>query len=156
MIVVLEDGADLAVRRVGLFDRLKSRLRASGLDRELANGASPDSSVALALRARELAQPRQGRRLADALDRIVADADPSMAVRPRVPIDRGAIRSTRGELRTLAGRLRSEPFAVQAIAKLENLIADGSSPLYRTSTSRDLRCEVAEVLALQLPGESDS
>ena len=49
MIVVVEHGAGLGLRRVRLRDRLLTRLRASSLDAELAAGASPESSITLAL-----------------------------------------------------------------------------------------------------------
>src|SRR5260221_379265 len=50
--LVLLDEADCPVARpVRPWDRLLARLRASRLDRDLADRASPDATVALALRA---------------------------------------------------------------------------------------------------------
>lgn len=142
MIVILEQGAGLAVRRVGWFERLWSRMRASRLDRELAHGASPEGSVALALRARALAQPSEGARLADALERIVAAADSASPARLRVPVNRQAVRAAGSELRATVDRLRSGPVDVQTIATIRNLVAEGDSPLYRLDTTGDLRAEL--------------
>ena len=142
MIVIVEEGAGLAVQRVGWFECLRTRMRASRLDRELAHGASPEGSVALALRARVLAQPSERARLADALERIVAAADPSNPARLRVPVNRRAVRAAGTELRAIVDLLRSGPVDVRIIATIRNLVAEGNSPLYRLDTTGDLRAEL--------------
>jgi hypothetical protein len=145
MVVIVEDGSGLAVRRVGWLDRFKSRIRATRLDHELAGGASPEASMALALRARALVQPAQGPRLAAALQRIMSAADPSSSVRLRVPVNREAVRAARPELQQLADRLRSEPMDAHTIARVRTLVTEGNSPLYRLGSSRDLRLEIADL-----------
>jgi hypothetical protein len=142
MVVILEEGEGLAVHRVGWFERLQTRVKASHLDRELAHGASPEGSVPLALRAQVLTQPAEGARLADALERIVAAADPSSPTHVRVPVNRQAVRAAGTELRTVIDRLRSGPVDVRTIATIRNLIAEGNSPLYRLDTTGDLRAEL--------------
>jgi hypothetical protein len=142
MIVILEEGAGLAVHRVGCLERLRTRMRASRLDRQLAHGASPEGSVALALRARVLAQPSERGRLADALERIIAAANPSSPARLRVPVNRRAVRAAGTELRAIVDLLRSGPVDVRTIATIRNLVAEGNSPLYRLDTTGDLRAEL--------------
>ncbi|MGB7052097.1 MAG: hypothetical protein WBG41_11055 [Acidimicrobiales bacterium] len=142
MIVILEQGAGLAVHRVGCLERLRTRMRASRLDRKLADGASPEGSVALAIRARVLAQPSEGARLADALERIVGAADPSSSSRLKVPVNRQAVRAAGTELRAIIDLLRSGPVDVRTIATIRNLVAQGNSPLYRLDTTGDLRAEL--------------
>ncbi len=147
MVVILEDGGVLAVHRVGWFERVQTRMNASHLDRELAQGASPEGSVPLALRAQVLTQPSEGARLADALERIVAAADPSSPARLRVPVNRQAVRAAHAELRAVIDRLRSGPMDVRTVATIRNLIAEGNSPLYRLDTTGDLRAQLRPYVA---------
>jgi hypothetical protein len=142
MIVILQEGAGLAVHRVGYVERLRIRMRASRLDRELAHGASPEGSVALAIRAQVLAQPSERARLAGALERIVAAADASSPARLRVPVNRRAVRAAGTELRAIVDLLRSGPVDVRSIASIRNLVAEGNSPLYRLDATGDLRTEL--------------
>jgi hypothetical protein len=142
MIVILEEGAGLAVHQVGYVERLRIRMRASRLDRELAHGASPEGSVALAIRAQVLAQPSERVRLAGALERIVAAADASSPARLRVPVNRRAVRAAGTELRAIIDLLRSGPVDVRSIASIRNLVAEGNSPLYRLDATGDLRAEL--------------
>src|SRR5260370_28752116 len=73
--LVLLDEADCPVARpVRPWDRLLARLRASRLDRDLADGASPDATVALALRAQRLGRPRTRRDVARGAQRVLAAA----------------------------------------------------------------------------------
>ena len=146
MDVVLENGAGLDLCRVGWFDRLRARLMAPGLDCQLARGVSPDSSVLLAVRARKLVQPSESLRLAGALERVAA-ADRPGAVPLRIPVNRHAVRRAQRELRVLADRLRTGAVDVQTIARLRNLLSDGTGPLYAVSSSQDLRAELSSCAA---------
>ena len=74
-IVVLEQGDGLGLRRVRLRDRVRARLRTSALDEQLAAGASPESSVALALHAGQLCRPQQRRLLARSLIEIARSCE---------------------------------------------------------------------------------
>lgn len=142
MIVILKEGAGLAVRQVGWFERLRARMGASRLDRQLAHGASPEGSVPLALRARALTQPSEAAQLADALERILAAADPSSPAHLRIPVNRPAVRAARAELRAIVDRLRTGPVDVRTIATIRNVVAEGSSPLYRLEATGDLRAQL--------------
>jgi hypothetical protein len=142
MDVILENGDGLDVCRVAWFDRMRARAMAPGLDRQLAQGVSPDSSVLLAVRARKLVQPSESLRLAGALERIAA-ADRPDAAPLRIPVNRHAVRRAGRELRLLADRLRTGGVDVQTIARLRNLVSDGTGPLYAASSSQDLRAELS-------------
>src|SRR5215469_47101 len=73
--LVLLDKADCPVATSARpWDRLMARLRASRLDSDLAGHASPDSTVALALRAQLLVSERTRRDLAEGARRLLAGA----------------------------------------------------------------------------------
>jgi hypothetical protein len=150
MIVLIEDTrAGICPRRVGPADRLLERLRGSRLDRQLARGASPDSTVALALHARRLVRPSTRRDLAHALERIMADA--TRPLRPPslcIPLCRDRVLDARDELRAMAGRLLSGgPISARGVARVRILLSDGCGPLYWGGAHDDLRSELREALA---------
>ena len=148
MIVVLHEGTDLGLRRVRWWDRLVARTRASVLDRELAAGASPESSVPLAVHAARLCEPAQRHLLARSLTRIVAASDAPARARCKAPVCRPVVRAVRPELAALAGRLRaSGPLGVHGVARVRTLLADGTGPLYQSGPPEKLRQELAAVLA---------
>jgi hypothetical protein len=148
MIVVLHEGTGLGLRRVRWWDRLSARVRASALDHELAAGASPESTVPLAVHAGRLCEPAQRRLLARSLTRIVAASDAPGRSRLQAPVCRQAVHAARPELAALAGRLSaSGPVAVRGVARVRTLLADGTGPLYRPAPPERLRRELADVLA---------
>jgi hypothetical protein len=154
MIVVLEQGDSLRLRRVRPWDRLTTRLRSAALDRELAAGASPDSSVALAMHAEHLHADGQRSLLARSLRRVGAAPDTASARRLWAPLDREAVRRARAELEALAARLTSsEPLDVRGVARVRTLLSDGAGPLYRESDPARLRRELAATLASMDPAD---
>jgi hypothetical protein len=147
MIVVLDEGTGLGLRRVRWRDRLAVRARASALDDQLAAGASPESSVTLALHAARLCRPAQRRVLARSLTRVVATAEAPEPRRLRVPVCRTAVHQARAELAAVAGRLTaSGPVDVRGVARVRSLLADGTGPLYQPTPPASLLHELAEVL----------
>jgi hypothetical protein len=147
MIVVLLEGTGLGLRRVRWWDRLVARIRASALDHELAAGASPESTVPLAVHAGRLCKPAQRLLLARSLTRIVAASDAPMRSRLKAPVCRRAVQLARPELAALAGRLgASGPVDVHGVARVRTLLADGTGPLYQPAPPERLRRELAEVL----------
>jgi hypothetical protein len=168
MMLVLLDESDCPVTRPArLRDRLLARLRASRLDRELATGASPDATVALALRAQVLVRARTRRDLARSAQRILATAmqapaagrppagnSPAAprlyrrAARPLpVPTCRDRVRNSSEELGDLIGRLlASGPVDARGVALTGVLLADGSGPLYRRAAYDDVRARVREAV----------
>ena len=105
MIVLVDEAAGLGLRRVRWKDRVVARVRTSALDRQLAAGSSPESSVPLALHAGRLCEPTARQVLARSLTRIVAAADDPTARRLTAPVHRPAVQSARAELVTVADRL---------------------------------------------------
>jgi hypothetical protein len=145
--VVLHEGTGLGLRRVRWWDRLVARMRASALDHELAAGASPESSVPLAVHAGRLCEPAQRHLLARSITRIVAASDAPARSRLKTPVCRPAVQGVRPELAALAGRLSaSGPVDVHGVARVRTLLADGTGPLYRPAPPERLRRELAQVL----------
>ena len=104
-VLIDDDRAGLALRRLRPWHRLLARCQAGRLDRELAEGASPEASAALAARAMRLTSLDFRRDLAASLRRIVvATGEPAQsgsaqfaAPKSPVPPARHASRSaTRG------------------------------------------------------------
>jgi hypothetical protein len=148
MIVVLDEPAGLGLRRVRWRDRLLVRVRASALDRQLAAGAAPESSVPLAIHAGRLCEPAERRGLARSLTRIVAAADAPTGHRLTAPVCRPAVQRARAELAAITGRLvASGPVDVHGVARVRALVADGTGPLYRSAPPERLRHELTEVLS---------
>jgi hypothetical protein len=154
LIVVLEQDTVLGLRRVRVRDRLVARLRRPALDRDLAAGASPESSVALAVHARYLCRPEQRRVLGQTLTEIDAASETPASRRSKAPLAHQAISLARAELSAVAGRLAGPgPVDVRGVARIRNLLADGTGPLYRESGPRHLRNELAAALrAMDSPG----
>jgi hypothetical protein len=117
-------------------NRLRARLHANRLDHELANGASPDSTVARALRAQALVRPEVRLRLAGSIERLLAV--PLRATgRPPVTSDPAfhrRVHAASDELNELIRYLRTPgPVPAQGVAKVRLLLTDGTGPLHRGS-----------------------
>jgi hypothetical protein len=145
--VLLEREADgLSMQAVRLRDRLCARVRAPALDRQLADGAMPETSVALALHAARVYEPTQRRLLAHSLTRI-AHASEAPPRRTGVQLSRAAVVRARAELEAVADRLRTDaPVSVRGVARIRLLLADGTGPLYGGSPPEQLRRELRSAL----------
>jgi hypothetical protein len=135
-------------------DRLGVHVSANRLDRALANGASPDSTVALALRAQTLVRPEERATLARGIERILAQTPHLRGGRaPSSPSPSfyRRVQSVADELRDLVRCLRTRgPVSAQGIAQVRVLLTDGAGPLHYGGG--DLRLAVqAAVLALDPP-----
>jgi len=138
----------LTLRRLRPWHRLLVRCSAARLDRELAAGASPETSVSLAARAMQLTSMKVRRELAASMQRILADANAPpavMAVRaaavhpPRLPLCRARISQSAGPLATLAAYLAAPgPVPVRGVAMVSQLLGDGTGPLYYDGCGDDL------------------
>jgi hypothetical protein len=149
-VVLLERDAGLRLRRVRLRDRVRARLRAGTLDRELAEGACPEASVDLALHAAHLCEATQRRVLAGTLSRIASATDSPAA--SAAPISTWAVQRARPELSAVLDRLGSSgPLGVGGVARLRCLLTDGGGPLYRPSAPGQLSRELAAALAALEP-----
>jgi hypothetical protein len=119
------------------------------LDAALADGADPEAEPALALRARQLTEPRARRAMASALRSILEAAEEPPDARslggPRPPLQREAILADRAHLLALAARLR-EPVPPQAAAMASLLVWDSASPLYAAEVRATLEQWTATIL----------
>jgi len=145
--VVLACGWDgpVVLRRPRLRDRLVVSLRRRRLDRALASGTPPETSVALALRAERLTEPDRRHSIARELRRIVHEAQ--VGYRPtlgRILPSRSRVSAAREELSRLADTLDDPgPVAAGGVAQAWMLLTDGTGPLYNADSRISLRAGAA-------------
>jgi hypothetical protein len=147
-VLLVDDLGRLTLRRLRPWHRMAARCRALRLDRELADGTSPEASASLAARAMRLTSTQFRRDLAVSVQRIlVAVGQPSailpsrpVAGRPlHVPICRVRVSQSAPLLAELAGHLAGPgPVPVQGVAMVSQLLADGTGPLYHQACRDDL------------------
>jgi hypothetical protein len=147
-VLLRDDLGQLTLRRLRPWHRVLARSAAARLDRELAAGASPETSAGLAARAMTLTSAKVRRELAASVQRILAAAgqppaavrSPAAALRPaRVPVNRALISQAAVPMAKLAGCLAAPgPVAVQGVAMVSQLLADGTGPLYHEGRGDDL------------------
>jgi hypothetical protein len=149
MLALVEDDLGrFTLRKLRPWHGLLAGWRATRLDRALAGGTSPEASVWLAARAARLTSGRYRCDLAASLWRIAATAAPARIrqvhplplVRPiagmlvRSPAARSA-----EDLAAVAEALATPgPVAARGVAMVNQLIADGSGPLYRAADADEL------------------
>lgn len=159
--MLLANGRDgswcVTATRVRLRDRLAVRVRAFALDWALAQGADPDRSVALELRAEQLISTK----VRDEIGRDVLWLLSWARRRQRrpihaVPLSARMVRGVEPELAALAARLLdARPVDPRGVASARTLLCDGCSPLYQPygSDPQRLRDAVnATIDALDLTG----
>jgi hypothetical protein len=147
-ILLGDDRGGLRLRRLRPWHRVLARCAAARLDRELAAGASPETSATLAARAIQLTSMRHRRDLATSVQRILSAAGeppevmpaPAVAVHPpRLPLRRARISRSAVPLARLAGYLTAPgPVPAQGVAIISQLLADGTGPLYREACADEL------------------
>ena len=137
--------------RPGLALRLRVRWNALDFDAALAEGADPDSSKALALRAQQLADPKRRAKIAGSIDRLLDLAGRSTAVQPyltHLPAWTQGIEDHRAQLREVVDRLEAEDSApVKGLAMADLLVEDAGSPLYVQRPSDRLQAALEATLA---------
>ena len=140
--------AELAqVSRVWLFRR--------ELDRRIAEGADPASSPALERRARQLVAPAFRARMAAGLRHAIAVAEQPWRHRrsAQVPVQRSAILNERAQLLGLAHLLtEEETVTARGVARVEELLTSGRSPLYFPSPPGALGAALRHTKATLLLG----
>ena len=124
-----DDRGRLTLRRLRPWHPMLARLLGARLDRELADGTSPEASASLAARAIRLTSLEFRRDLATSVQRILVAAGQPPAVLasqavaahpPRVPLRRARIRQSAPLLTQLAGQLAGPgPVPVQGVAMVE-------------------------------------
>jgi hypothetical protein len=124
------DGHRDALEQGGLA-RLAARVRAGSLDHALAEGADPRSSKQLAARARLLTSRCRRIQAAQALEQLVRRAQGPHR-RWWALSQHNAVLANSSELHGLASLLRSErPVYAHGVAALNDLLSDGTGPVYR-------------------------
>jgi len=138
MLVILDDGrTGLMACKPSPWDRLKARVRAGQLDGVLAGGASPEGSLALAVRAQQLAGTRARTEVARGMQRIL---DAAAGRRGPVPVCSDRIRPCSAELAELISRLLGPgPVSAQGVARARALVTDARGPVYHRASQTDLR-----------------
>jgi hypothetical protein len=133
MMLLIDDGQGGArCVEPSRIDRLRARIAARRLDRDLANGGSPDTDVVVALHARRLLGMRERRRLADGLTHalLVSTRPPASVIVPTV-VDRRAVAGAAAEVVELCRHLLTPgPISVRGVACVRALLTNGVGPLY--------------------------
>jgi len=141
-----DDHSCLSARRATFPARIAVRVHAPSLDRDLAEGMSPDTTETLALRAQMLVRPSVRYGLARSLQSVLALAMEPFA-RPcvRVPLCRDRVRDASEDLQLLIDRLRTvAPVPAQGVARTIVLLSDGCGPLYHRGNDEDLCTRVRQ------------
>lgn len=130
--------------RVRVRDRLRVLFRGVELDRALADGAPPEQSAALELRARSLITRRTRDSLGQSLRRIVRQRDPAPSL-TRIPVRGQAVAESCDLLLEIAGQLLAPaPVDVRGVAKVRVLLSDGCGPLFDKGREDELRSRALE------------
>ena len=154
--LVLEDGhGGVDVVCPTWTDRVAALARSERLDRALATGASPDSSVRLSLRARRLTQMSTRRSLARAARQLVQRSSGPRPQTGPAPFDRDTISNASPEFSALADRLvHSGPVAARGVARTAVLLSEAWGPAYRHGSHESLRTELLDTIAALNPVEA--
>jgi hypothetical protein len=113
--------------------RLRARLHAPALDRELASGTAPWRSPLHAARALALTSDRSRLGLARSLERLVEQAQCARSQSRGAVIYpcREQVMDALPAVLNIAGRLRcADPIDARGMARLKLLLSDGSGPCY--------------------------
>ena len=114
--------------------RITARLRAPRFDRALAVGVPTPAGSALAVHAARLSSVAERQAVARTLRRAVRDAndDPRATRSGRVPMHRANIVSAEALIDEVTLRLHApDPVRARGMARLRQLLSDGTGPLYR-------------------------
>jgi hypothetical protein len=134
--------------------RLRTFLRRRALDRRLAAGCGV-TSPELALRARQLTDPRARRELAGSLRGVLRCAEGTPALRPAVTLDRTAVKYGRAALADLADQLElAQNVTPRGVLLARRLMTDGRSPVYNANAERtvaEVAREIQDALLVRPP-----
>ncbi|MGD0453244.1 MAG: hypothetical protein ABSB69_06575 [Solirubrobacteraceae bacterium] len=128
--------------------RLRVYVARGALDRQIAAGRPHESTPALALRARQLTDPRTRQQIARSLRGIVdyADYRASHRVISASVVEPAAVRRARHPILGLAERLEGTvPVNPAGVARAQVLLTDGLSPLYNRNCPRTATQAIYEV-----------
>jgi hypothetical protein len=149
LLVTQQEGTGPMATRPGVWDRIMTHARSFALDGQLADGASPEATVQLALRAQQLTSMRERRGLAAGIENILASVtQPPRSHWSPVPVCRDRVRDAASDFQALAGKLLTPaPVPAQGVAQTSMLLHDGGGPLYRRSSPDDLRARIRQAAA---------
>lgn len=141
-----ETRGPVIVERVGWRDRLRARWFHLELDRALAAGVSPDTEVALAVRANLLIGRSQREGLARSLHYLVRRSNRRPSI-TKAPIRRRAVEAAADDLGQLATRLLT-PSSVDArgVAQVRLLLTDIKSPIFSSDVAGALQSRIAAAI----------
>ncbi len=125
-----------------------ARLLASTLDRQLAEGRSPESHGLLAARAHVLVSSVTRRELVDSWENLLVQARRSPVMRdPRVPFNRQAIIECESDIQVMLKALMTPlPVPARGKAMASWLLRDGAGPIYNRRRSVDMRTTPRETI----------
>jgi len=127
--------------------RIRTRVRRSRLDRQLAEGANPATTAELQHRATQLGSADERARIANALVEALGDARRGEPMTLRTRPQRAVVRDAADDILTLVLRLRDDrPVAPQGVARAARLADDRRGPMYRHDAG-DLREAVSSALS---------
>jgi hypothetical protein len=128
----LAEQVGTAARLRAAVTRLHALIQGPSLDADLAAGVRPSASAAHLARADRITQPRNRRRIADALYRALRSAEaPRGQVTAEAPLSVPAILACRDELKGLAEAIvTTENPRVQGVAIARQLAFDGRGALF--------------------------
>lgn len=115
-----------------LTTRLRVRLHAHSLDREIAAGADPDGSPLLRVRAGQLTATEHRKRLAAQVDQVIDMAERTSVVNSaELPLDRPEVIEARAWLLQLRDRLAgADAVTAQGVAMTMWLLRNRESPIF--------------------------
>jgi hypothetical protein len=117
------------------------------LDEALANGTDPNRDALLACRAEHLVSGRARHELAEGLKDAIEQSIRPSAWTSAAPLATASVGANSSRLLALAARLESEPaIDPRGAAKVQLLLTDGCSPLYRPGTPLALEGAVEAAL----------
>jgi hypothetical protein len=126
------ESSELAETGPNLDVRVRTRIRRSRLDSQLAHGADSAANAELALRAAQLRSTAERARIANALVETLGDArrGEPMTLRPRP--QRATVRDAADDILALVLRLRdARPADLRGVAMAARLADDRTGPMYR-------------------------
>jgi hypothetical protein len=148
LLIDLRDPQRLQARPNRRWSRLIAKLLASTLDRQLAEGRSPESSRLLATRAQVQVSPVMRRALAANWQNLLLQVRmPPVMRNPRMPLNRECIVACEPEISEMLGALVAPlPASARGMAMANSLLCDGTGPIYNPHRSTELSIAIRDAM----------